>query len=261
MKLGFKNKKVVITGAAGMVGRRIAADFAAEGAILCLTDVRAKPLAALPRELGLERGRYMVKAADLTDGKSIARLVRAVEKAWRAPDIVVNNAGIYPRMGSLLKIRTEAYDQLMGINLRAPFLLSRDFANLMVKNKVKGSIVNISSGAARRMAMGSVLYCTSKTAIDRLTKGFALELAPKGIRVNAVEPGFVPGSEVSLLSEEYVKAMLSRIPMGRASGPHDAPSAILYLCSDAASFITGATLAVDGGNSIGTFNPDFYKNG
>jgi 3-oxoacyl-[acyl-carrier protein] reductase len=261
MKLGFKNKKVVITGAAGMIGRRIATDFAAEGAVLCLTDLRAKELAALPRQLGLERGRYITQAADLTDEKSIKKLVNAVAKAWKAPDIVVNNAGIYPRMGSLLKIKTEAYDQLMGINLRAPFLLSRDFANLMVKHKVKGSIVNISSGAARRMAMGSVLYCTSKTAIDRLTKGFALELAPMGIRVNAVEPGFVPGSEVSLLSEQYVKDMIARIPMGRASGPHDAPGAILFLCSEAAGFITGATLAVDGGNSIGTFNPDFYGKG
>ncbi|MBM3549830.1 MAG: SDR family oxidoreductase, partial [Alphaproteobacteria bacterium] len=153
----------------------------------------------------------------------------------------------------------EAYDEMMDVNLRAPFLMSRDMANLMVKRKVKGSIVNISSGAARRMAMGSVIYCTSKTAIDRLTKGFALELAPLGIRVNAVEPGFVPGSEVSALSDEYVTAMIARIPMGRASGPKDAPAAIMFLCSEEADFITGATIAVDGGNSIGTFNPDFYK--
>ncbi|MSP48169.1 MAG: SDR family oxidoreductase [Alphaproteobacteria bacterium] len=259
MRFDFKDKKVVITGAAGVIGRRIAADFAAAGALLCLSDNRAKKLAALPRELGLKKGRYLTHATELTDAKSIETLVRQVAKAWRSPDIVVNNAGIYPRMGSLLKITTEAYDQLMDVNLRAPFLVSRDFANLMAANKVKGTIINISSGASRRMGMGSVPYCTSKTAIDRLTKGFALELAPLGIRVNAVEPGFAAGSEVSLLSAEYVKAMMARIPMGRASGPHDAPNAILFLCSEAASFITGATLAVDGGNSIGTFNPDFYK--
>lgn len=259
MRFDLKNKKVVITGAAGVIGRRLAAAFAAAGAVLCLSDVRARPLAALVKELGLEKGRYITHATELTDEKSIAKLVRLVARTWKAPDIVVNNAGIYPRMGSLLKIKTAAYDQLMDVNLKAPFILSRDFANLMVEKGVKGSIVNISSGASRRMGMGSVLYCTSKAAVDRLTKGFALELAPLGIRVNAVEPGFAAGSEVSLLSDDYVKSMLSRIPMGRASGPHDAPNAVMFLCSDAASFITGATIAVDGGNSIGTFNPDFYK--
>ncbi len=259
MRFDFTDKKVVITGACGVFGRRIAADFAAAGALLCLSDNRKTKLEALPKELGLKKGRYLTHATELTDETSIAKLVRHVAKAWKAPDIVVNNAGIYPRMGSLLKIKTEAYDRLMDINLRAPFIVSRDFANLMVDNKVRGSIINISSGAAHRMGMGSVPYCTSKTAIDRLTKGFALELAPLGIRVNAVEPGFASGSDVSLLTDEYIKAMLARIPMGRESGPHDAPNAILFLCSEAAGFITGASLAVDGGNAIGTFNPDFYK--
>ncbi|MBI3499434.1 MAG: SDR family oxidoreductase [Proteobacteria bacterium] len=259
MTWSFKDKKVVITGAAGIFGRRIAADFAAAGALLCLSDIRSKELAKLPKALGLKRGRYLTHATELTDEKSIGQLVRHVAKAWNSPDVVVNNAGIYPRSGSLLAIKTEDWDRLMDVNLRAPFLLSRDFARLMRDRGVKGSIVNISSGASRRMAMGSVPYCTSKTAIDRLTKGFALELAPFGIRVNAVEPGFAPGSEVSLLSEDYVKTMIQRIPMGRASGSHDAPNAVMFLSSAAAAFITGATLAVDGGNSIGTFNPDFYE--
>ena len=94
---------------------------------------------------------------------------------------------------------------------------------------------------------------TAKTAIERLSKGFALELAESGIRVNVVEPGFAAGSEVSLLTEDYVANMLKRIPLGRQSGPDDAPTAIGFLCSDKASFITGAVLSVDGGNSIGTF--------
>lgn len=259
MRFDFTDKKVVITGAAGVIGRRIGAAFAKAGALLCLSDNRAKKLAALSKELGLKKGRYITHTTELTDETSIGKLVQHVAKEWKSPDIVINNAGVYHRMGSLLKITTKAYDEMMDVNLRAPFLISRDLANLMVKNKVKGTIINISSGAARRMGMGSVPYCTSKTAIDRLTKGFALELAPLGIRVNAVEPGFAAGSEVSLLSDEYIKSMIGRIPMGRASGPNDAPSAILFLCSEAAGFITGATLAVDGGNSIGTFNPDFYK--
>jgi 3-oxoacyl-[acyl-carrier protein] reductase len=97
-----------------------------------------------------------------------------------------------------------------------------------------------------------VPYCTSKTALDRLTKGFALELAEYGIRVNAVEPGFMAGSDVSPLSDEHVDAAIGSIPLGRPSSPKDVTSAVLYLCSDAGAYVTGATLTVDGGNSIGT---------
>jgi 3-oxoacyl-[acyl-carrier protein] reductase len=125
----------------------------------------------------------------------------------------------------------------------------------MIARGVQGAIVNIGSGASRQMRIGSVPYCTSKTALERLTKGQALELAPHRIRVNVVEPGFAPGSEVSLLPADYVEKMTARIPLGRTSAPDDTPGAVMYLCSDAAAYITGAVLAVDGGNSIGTYEP------
>ena len=104
-------------------------------------------------------------------------------------------------------------------------------------------------------------YSASKAALERLTAGLALELAPHRIRVNAVSPGFAPGSVVSPLSPAYVEAMLARIPLGRASGPDDAPNAILFLCSPQASFITGATLAVDGGNAPRHRRPDRGRGG
>jgi 3-oxoacyl-[acyl-carrier protein] reductase len=97
-----------------------------------------------------------------------------------------------------------------------------------------------------------VPYCVSKTALDRLTKGFAIELAEFGIRVNAVEPGFAAGSRVSAITDEHVAATVSAIPLGRPSSPQDAVQAVLYLCSEAAAYVTGATLTVDGGNSIGS---------
>jgi 3-oxoacyl-[acyl-carrier protein] reductase len=95
----------------------------------------------------------------------------------------------------------------------------------------------------------------SKTALERLSKGQALELAPHKIRVNVVEPGFAPGSDFSLLPPDYVERMTARIPLGRNSEPDDTPSAVLFVCSPAASYITGAVLSVDGGNSIGTYQP------
>ena len=248
----FENKTVVITGAAGIFGRWIAAYFAREGARLCLSDIRGDVLESVAGELGLDREKTLLHTTELTDDASLLDLVSLVRREWKAPDILINNAGIYTKFG-LLDMELSDWDRVFGVNLRAPFVLTREMAKLMIAGNRKGSIINISSGAARQMRNGSVPYCTSKTAIERLSKGFALELAPHGIRVNVVEPGFAPGSAVSTLSDDYVAAMLKRIPLGRSSGPDDAPAAIGYLCSDKASFITGAVLSVDGGNSIGTF--------
>ena len=250
----FQNKTVVVTGAAGVFGRWICAAFAREGARLCLSDQRMDGLESLRDELGLDDGRALLHATQLTDEASIVDLAAKVKSKWGAADIVVNNAGVYPHEG-LLDLPVAEWDRIFDVNLRAPFIVSREFARLMIEGKRAGSIVNISSGAARQMRNGSVPYCTSKTALERLTKGFALELAPYGIRVNVVEPGFAPGSAVSPLSDEYVEKMKKRIPLGRTSGPGDTPEAILFLCSDKASFITGTVLSVDGGNSIGTYEP------
>ncbi|EUB99080.1 3-oxoacyl-(acyl-carrier-protein) reductase [Rhizobium sp. CF080] len=248
----FENKTIVITGAAGIFGRWTAAYFAREGAKLCLSDVRMDGLEKAVAELGLDRSKVLLHATELTSDASMLELVDLVKREWKAPDILVNNAGIYTRF-SLLDMEFSDWDRVFGVNLRAPFVLSREFAKLMIAEGKAGSIVNISSGAARKMNQNSVPYCTSKTAIERLSKGFAMELAEYGIRVNVVEPGFAPGSEVSELSDEYVTNMLKNIPLGRASGPEDAPGAIAYLCSDKAAFITGAVISVDGGNSIGNY--------
>ncbi|ATA23666.1 oxidoreductase [Brenneria goodwinii] len=248
----FANKKVVITGAAGIFGRWIAAWFAREGAQLCLSDNRAEALQATVEQLGLDAATTLLHTTELTDNGSLLDLAAHVRQAWGAPDILINNAGIYTRFG-LLEMDLADWDRVFDVNLRAPFVLMREMAQLMIGVGKQGCIVNISSGAARKMNQNSVPYCTSKSALERLSKGFALELAEYGIRVNVVEPGFAPGSEVSLLSGDYIKNMLARIPLGRASGPEDAPAAIGYLCSARASFITGAVLSVDGGNSIGTY--------
>jgi 3-oxoacyl-[acyl-carrier protein] reductase len=246
----FAGARVVITGAGGIFGRRITAAFARAGARLCLSDPRADVLDRLPAELDLPRDATLRHATELRDAASIQELVRLVAGAWQAPDIVVNNAGVYPR-SHLLDVPVEEWDRIMDVNLRAPFILTREMARLMIAAGVHGSVVNITSGAAQRVRTGSVPYGVSKAALERLTAGLALELAPHRIRVNAVSPGFV----VSPLPPEYVEAMLARIPLGRASGPDDAPNAILFLCSPQASFITGATLAVDGGNGLGTVDP------
>lgn len=244
----FTGKRVVVTGACGVFGTWIAQAFAEAGARLCLSDNRAEALAeALAR---LRGDGHISHTTELTSAGSIDALVDHVAASWGGADIVVNNAGVYPA-ALLIDLPVEEWDRIWAVNLRAPFLVARGFARLMAAREIKGSIVNIGSGAARNMRATTVHYCASKTALERVTKGMALEFAPFGIRVNIVEPGFAPGSEVSPLSDAHVTRVLSNIPLGRASGPRDAPAAIMYLCSQDAEFVTGAVLSVDGGNSIG----------
>ena len=167
----FHGQRVVLTGAAGIHGRWIAAAFAGAGATLCLSDLRDDRLAPLVAELGLDPAMTLTRATDLRQESSIAELAALVEGAWAAADALVNNAGLYPRTGVLQELDTETFDAMMAVNLRAPFLTVRAFAKQMIAHGIKGSIVNVGSGAARRMVAGSVTYCASKAALERLSKG------------------------------------------------------------------------------------------
>ena len=251
----FNGRRVLVTGAAGIYGGWIAAAFARAGAVLCLSDMRGAMLPGVVARLGLDPATTLTHATDLESPASIGDLAATVERAWGAPDVVVNNAGVYPRTGVLINLDLAEFDRIMNVNVRAPFLVVQAMARLMIARGVAGSVVNIGSGAARQMPTGSVTYCMSKTALERLSKGQALELAPHGIRVNVVEPGFAPGSDFSHLPPDYVERMTARIPLGRNSGPDDAAGMVLYLSSPAASYITGAVVSCDGGNSIGTYQP------
>ncbi|WP_210496015.1 SDR family NAD(P)-dependent oxidoreductase [Microvirga antarctica] len=246
----LKGKRAVITGASGVIGEWIVATLEEAGCHLCLTDMDQAGLdrLAASHALGAEG---FTHTADLTQESSIVALVDAVGARWGAPDILVNNAGIYPS-GFLLDISTADFDRIFSINLRAPFITTQRFATQMVRRSLPGSIINISSGASRKMRSTVVPYCTSKTALDRLTKGFAIELAEYGIRVNTLEPGFAAGSTVSDLTQDHIANTVAAIPLGRPSSRQDVGNALLYLASDASDYVTGSTLTVDGGNSIGS---------
>ncbi|SFL60539.1 3-oxoacyl-[acyl-carrier protein] reductase [Paenibacillus sp. 1_12] len=248
----FIGKKVVITGAAGIFGTWIAHSFASQGAKLCLSDIRGNELRVMGEDPLLSNTELLFHTTDLSQEASIVELAEFIEKEWSSADILINNAGIYQRH-QLMEMNVMDWNNSIGVNVTAPFLLTQLLAKQMIKDNKPGSIINISSGAAISNQIGGGHYSTGKAALSMLTRSYALELAPYQIRVNAVAPGFAPGSEVSELSEDYVQNMLTQIPLGRTSGPQDAPTAILYLCSDYASFITGSTLTVDGGRTAGTF--------
>lgn len=255
MDMRFSGKRVVVTGACGIFGGWIAEAFARAGAVLCLSDLRGAMLPDVVARLRLDPATTLLHDTDLTRANSIAALAGMVADAWGSPDVVINNAGVYPRTGLLIDLADAEFDRIMSVNVRAPFLVVQAMARLMIAQRVQGCFVNIGSGASRQMPSGSVPYCMSKTALERLSKGQALELAPHRIRVNVVEPGFAPGSDFSPLPNDYVARMTARIPLGRNSEPDDTAHAVLFLCSNDASYITGSVLGVDGGNSIGTYQP------
>jgi 3-oxoacyl-[acyl-carrier protein] reductase len=250
--MDFQGKKVVITGAGGVFGGWIAQAFAEQGALLCLSDIRQEALIRIVQNPAVHDSVEMTHRTDLQDSHSMRDLVDLVAGDWGAPDILVNNAGIYPSE-MLLDVTREEWDRVLNVNLSAPFELTKGFSRLMIDKGIHGSIVNMTSASAQRPRVGAAHYAVSKAGLSMLTRAFALELAPYDIRVNAVSPGFAPGSEVSVLSETYVDKMVESIPLGRTSGAQDAPQAILFLCSEKASYMTGTTLMVDGGSSAGNF--------
>jgi len=245
----FEGRKVLITGAAGVYGTELSRAFADAGAILCLSDLRADALVALTRELALPEERLVTHVTDLMSDSSIRDLIETVAAKWRCPEVVINNAGIYP-FGGLLEIDAEFWDRVMATNLRAPFLIMQGFAKAMIAQEVKGCFVNITSGAAEMLRTNGVPYCVSKRALEYLSKGFALDLAKDGIRVNCVRPGFTPGSALVDWPAGYVEAMSAQNPMGRITQCGDVAPAVMFLASDAARYITGEFVSVDGGSSI-----------
>lgn len=246
----FTGKRVVLTGAAGIIGTWTAEAFSAAGAELLLCDNRAKPLGELGDRLSAK-----TVVADLSTASGVAEVLAAVDQRWPTADILINNAGIYPRT-PVASTGRALIERILDINVIAPFQLAQHVIGTMTRAGVAGSVINLSSGAAMRTTRTGGVYAASKAALEMLTKALALDSAEAGIRVNAVAPGFAPGSEVSELPPEHEEKMRRSIPLGRTSGPRDAPAAILWLCSNASSFVTGATLTVDGGRTAGDFGPN-----
>ena len=247
----FADARVMITGAAGVVGTWIAQAFARSRAHLLLSDVRTGKLSEAEAAGQYEGAAGVwIHGADLREPQSISTLVAAVGERWGAVDVLVNNAGIYPR-DRLLEGDIDKWREVLDVNLVAPYYLTSLMATQMVNARVRGAIVNITSGAAVTVTSGGVIYSVSKAALSMFTRGAAIELAPYGIRVNAVAPGYAPGSDLTPHTDDHVAAMVRTIPLGRTGGPDDAAAAVLYLASHRAAFVTGTVLSVDGGRTAG----------
>jgi len=232
-------RHVVVTGAAGGIGLAVAEAFAARGDTVTGVDARGDELraaTALTHRL----------VADLGDERCAEVIEQAARQGGQV-DVLVNAAGIYPAT-PLDAMTAAAWDRVQQVNVRAPVLLTVALA----RAGRPAAVVNISSGAATRARPGAAHYCTSKAALEMATKACAVELAGRGIRVNAVAPGFVEvDSPVNPVTAAYAAAV-SANPIGRAGRPAEVAAAVVWLAGDEAGFVTGAVLRVDGGATAGT---------
>jgi NAD(P)-dependent dehydrogenase (short-subunit alcohol dehydrogenase family) len=251
--VSLEGKVGVITGAAGGIGRQIALDMAGVGARIVAVDRNGRGAEKTCSSLSSDRS--LALAVELTEDGAGDEIVEGAVEAFGTIDILVNCAGVFPSTPAL-EISADEWDHVFGVNLRAPFLCSRAVARRMVATGRPGNIVNISSSAGAIARPGVAHYCASKAALIMLTKVLAIEWAEHGIRVNAVAPGLVetPGVEDLLATEEGRREhqqKVDKIPMGRTGEPREIAEAVIFLASDAASFVTGHTLFVDGGYSAG----------
>lgn len=248
MKL-LEGKTAVVTGGARGIGRAIAETFAREGANVIITRVTES---ASTEEIVKSIVAYGVQAEaqvfDVADFEASHKVIKEIQAKYGSIDILVNNAGI-TRDALLMRMTERAWDEVMAVNLKSAFNLCHAVAPIMMKQR-HGSIINISSVVGLNGNAGQANYATAKAGIIALTKSIAKELGSRGIRANAIAPGFVDTEMTQAIPEDARKEWLKSIPLQRSATPEDIANTALFLASDLAAYITGQVISVCGGMNI-----------
>jgi 3-oxoacyl-[acyl-carrier protein] reductase len=238
-------KAALVTGASGGIGAAIARSLHGQGATVVLSGTRQPVLDELAAELG---DRAFVCTADLATPEAADALVAAAESVAGPLAILVNNAGMTRDMLAL-RMRDEDWQAVIDVDLTAPFRLSRAALRGMLRRRA-GRIVNISSIVGATGNAGQANYAAAKAGLIGMTKALAQEVAPRGVTVNAVAPGFIDTPMTGVLPEAQRAKLLGAIPLGRLGQPQDVAAAVAYLVSDEAGWVTGETLHVNGGMAM-----------
>lgn len=245
MKL-LENKVALITGAARGIGKALALKFASEGAAIAFTDIREdenfnKTLSEL-QALGVQAKGYVSNAANFDETHEV---VKQIVADFGRIDVLVNNAGI-TRDGLLLRMSEEQWDAVLTVNLKSAFNFSHAVVPIMMRQK-GGSIINMSSVVGVGGNAGQCNYSASKAGMIGLAKSIAKEMGAKGIRANAIAPGFIITEMTGQLSEEIKAQWMKTIPLRRGGTPEDIANVATFLASDMSSYVTGQVIQVDGG--------------
>jgi 3-oxoacyl-[acyl-carrier protein] reductase len=246
----LKGRVALVTGASSGLGVQFARALADNGACVALVARRVERLKALKDEIENKGGQAFAIEADITDRAAMTGAFDATEKAFGTVTILVNNAGI-AHGGRATDMTAEEWRRVLGIDLDAVFFWAQQAARRMLAAKKQGAIINIASVLGLAVAKGAVAYAAAKAGVVQVTRALAVELAFKGVRVNAIAPGwFVTEMNDDYLMSEAGAAIKREIPMGRFGQEGELDGALLLLASDAGSYITGATLVVDGGQVV-----------
>jgi NAD(P)-dependent dehydrogenase (short-subunit alcohol dehydrogenase family) len=251
--MSFRDKSVIVTGATSGIGLATAQALAAEGASVVLVGREEAALGQVAAAVSTAGGKPVVCRQDVTAQDAPDRIVGAAIDAFGRLDVLINAAGVIAS-GTLEATSDEVWDAMMAVNARAPFRLMRAAAPHL--KATKGAVVNVSSVNGLRSFAGVLAYCVSKSAVDQLTRCAAIEMAPLGVRVNAVNPGVTVTNlhRRSGMAEPQYAAFLERSkethPLGRPGQPEEIAALILFLASDRAGWMTGETIPIDGGRHL-----------
>ncbi len=241
----------LVTGASSGLGRQFARALADNGAAVALVARRTDRLLDLQQEIEAKGGKALAIEADVTDRAAMVAAFDAAEKAFGTVTILVNNAGVAQQSVRATEVTAEEWRRVLGVDLDAVFYWAQEGARRMIAAKKPGAIVNIASVLGFGVSKGTTAYAVAKAAVVQTTKALSVELAFKGIRVNAIAPGwFVTEINDTYLESEAGSALKRDIPMGRFGNEGDLDGALLLLVSDAGAYMAGATIVVDGGQVV-----------
>jgi len=243
-------KVAIVTGASKGIGAGIAKGLAAAGAAVVVNYASSKEGAdRVIADITGKGGKAIAVKADVSKATDVRRLFDETKKAFGSLDVLVNNAGVYPRV-PFLDMRESDWDLVLDVNLKGTFFCAQAAARAMIAGGRRGAIINLASQAIRGAVRGTH-YTASKGGVVALTRAIALELAPHGIRVNAIAPGLTDTAQPRYGStEEEIAVMSDAVPLGRMAQPADIADVAVFLASDAARHITGQTLHVNGGQYL-----------
>ena len=246
--MNFKDKVVLVTGAGRGIGKAIALAFAREGARVAVNDINPDTCEVTAKDIVASGGEAAAWHADVANKLAVQTMLIDIEERWGRIDILINNAGVEPHQ-SILKLDEWDWNRTIDVNLKGAFICSQSVGRMMA-DKGGGVIVNIASIAGRAAGLRDrSAYVASKTGLIGFTKECAREFAAHNIRVNAVCPGVIITEMTAQLREDeaQMKKWLEDIPLGRLGEPDDVTGVVLFLCSDAARYITGQAINIDGG--------------